>query len=293
MYKIRRTMLFIPGNNPGMLQTAALMGADTIILDLEDAVAVTEKDSARILVREALKAMDFSKIDVYIRINPIDTVFGERDLKEIVKYKPNGILVPKSNEEAIKITEEIITDLEAIEGIEKRSIKLMALIESAYGVENTYSIVKTSSRIEGVLLGGEDLTVDMGVKRTKEGEEILYARAKVATACKAAKVMAIDTPFTDTNDFEGLIKDSQKGKVLGMSGKAAINPRQVRIIHKVYSPTEEEINHALRVIEALEDAERKGTGVFSLDGKMVDAPIINRARNVIKAARQLGKLGDK
>lgn len=288
MKKLRRTMLFMPGNNPGMLQNAGILGADSIILDLEDAVSITEKDSARILVREAIKNVDYSNVELVVRINPLDTDFAEKDIEVIGKAKPDTILVPKATEEAMAKVDERLTEIEKVEGYEVGGIKLIALVESAYGVENVYSIIKASSRIVGVLLGGEDLTSDLGVKRTKEGDEILYSRNKVSIACRALRVDSIDTPFTDTNDFEGLKKDTSKAKSLGFTGKASINPRQIDTIHSVYSPTAEEIRHAQRVMEAMEEAEREGKGVFSLDGKMVDAPVINRARNTLQLATILG-----
>lgn len=288
MKRLRRTMLFMPGNNPGMLQSADILGADSIILDLEDAVSLTEKDSARILVRESIKNIGYKDVEVVVRINPLDTEYAMEDIDTIARVKPDTILVPKATEEAISKTDAELTRIEKEEGFDEGSIKLIGLVESAYGVENVYNIIKASNRMEGILLGGEDLTSDMGVKRTKEGNEIFYARNKVATACKALRVDSIDTPFTDTNDFEGLEKDTKKAKSLGFTGKASINPRQIDTIHSVYSPTEAEIKHAKRVMSAMEEAKKEGKGVFSLDGKMVDAPIINRAKTTLELAEILG-----
>lgn len=288
MKKLRRTMLFMPGNNPGMLQNAGILGADSIILDLEDAVSLTEKDSARILVREAIKNIDYSDVEVVVRVNPLTTEYAREDIDVIARVKPDALMIPKATEEELIEINSMLDKIEEEEGFERESIKLIPLVESAYGVENVYNIIKASKRIVGILLGGEDLTSDLGIKRTKEGEEIFYARNKVAVACKAMKVDAIDTPFTDTNDFEGLEKDTRKAKSLGMTGKASINPRQIDTIHSVYAPTKEEIRHAERVLEAMEEAKREGKGVFSLDGKMVDAPIINRAKTTIDLAKVLG-----
>ena len=290
MKRLRRTMLFMPGNNPGMLQNAGILGADSVILDLEDAVSLTEKDSARILVREAIKNIDYLNVEIVVRVNPFDTEYAEEDINEIASVKPDTILIPKATEEAVKKADEMITRIEKENGYEDGSIKLFALIESAYGVENVYNIIKASDRIEGVLLGGEDLTSDLGIKRTKEGKEIFYARNKVAMACKALKVDSIDTPFTDTNDFVGLAEDTMNAKNIGFTGKACINPRQIDTVHSVFAPTEEEIIHAKKVMEAKEKAEREGKGVFSLNGKMVDAPIINRARTTLELAKILGLL---
>ena len=288
MQKFRRTMLFMPGNNPGMLQDAAVLGADSIILDLEDAVSLTEKDSARILVRDAIKYMDYSQVEVVVRVNPLDSEFGAQDVDMIARVKPDTLLIPKSDVEEIKLVDRMLDKIEKEEGYVVGGIKIIALIETALGVETVYDIIKASKRMVGVLLGGEDLTLDLGIKRTKEGEEIFYARNKVATVCRALKVDAIDTPFTDTNDYEGLAKDTAKAKSLGLTGKSAINPRQIEIIHTVFAPTEAEIKHALRILYAMGEAEKEGKGVFSLNGKMIDAPVINRARTTLELGQRLG-----
>ena len=288
MDKLRRTMLFMPGNNPSMLQDAAILGADSIILDLEDAVSLTEKDSARILVREAIKTIDYSQVEVVVRVNPLDTQFGALDVDMIARVKPDTLLVPKADEEEIKLVAKMLDAIEQEEGYLAESIKIMALVETAIGLENVYNIIKASKRVVGVLLGGEDLTSDLGIKRTKEGEEIFYARNRVATACRALKVDSLDTPFTDTNDYEGLERDTAKAKSLGLTGKTAINPRQIDVIHSVFAPTDAELKHALRILAAMKEAEKEGKGVFSLDGKMVDAPVINRAITTVGLGQRLG-----
>jgi len=288
MEKLRRTMLFMPGNNPGMLQDAAILGADSIILDLEDAVSLTEKDSARILVREAIKALDYSQVEVVVRVNPLDTEFGQQDVDMIARVKPNTLLIPKANEEEIKLVDKLLDKIEKEEGFTPGSIKIISLIETALGLENVYNVIQASKRTVGVLLGGEDLTADLGIERTKEGEEIFYARNKIATVCRALKVDAIDTPFTDTNDYEGLAKDTAKAKGLGLTGKSAINPRQIDTIYSVFAPTEDELKRALRILDAMEEAEKEGKGCCSLDGKMIDAPVIHRAACTVDQGIRLG-----
>jgi len=285
---LRRTMLFMPGNNPGMLQNAAILGADSVILDLEDAVSLTEKDSARILVREAIKTIDYSQVEVVVRVNPLDTEFGPLDVDMIARVKPDTLLIPKANEEGIKLVAQLLDKIEKEEGFAAGSIKIIALIETALGLENVYSIIRVSKRVVGVLLGGEDLTADLGIERTKEGQEIFYARNKVATVCRALKVDAIDTPFTDINDYEGLERDTAKAKGLGLTGKAAINPRQIEIIHSVFAPTKVELKQALRILDAMEEAEKEGKGCCSLDGKMIDAPVIQRATCMVNQGIRLG-----
>jgi citrate lyase subunit beta / citryl-CoA lyase len=257
---------------------------------LEDAVSLTEKDSARILVREAIKNIDYSGVEVIVRINPLSTKYGRIDLETIATAKPDVIMIPKADEFEVKTADETLILIEKQMGLSEGCIKLMPLIETAYCLENISSIIKSSNRVIGVLLGAEDLTLDMRIKRTKEGEEIFYARSKVAAVCRALKVDAIDTPFTDTDDYEGLEKDTLKAKSLGMTGKAAINPRQVETINNVFAPDEEDIKKALRIIKAMEIANKEGKGVFSLDGKMVDQPIISTAINTVGLAKRLGLL---
>ncbi|WP_294094866.1 aldolase/citrate lyase family protein [uncultured Cetobacterium sp.] len=286
--KLRRTMLFMPGNNPGMLQTADTFGADSVIFDLEDAVALTEKDAARILVTEAMKTMSYGDTEVVIRINPLSSPFAMEDIDKMARLKPDAILLPKATPEDISVLEKELERIEKEEGFEIGEIKVHALVETAYGVETVYETLKSSKRIEAVLLGGEDLAADLAVKRTRDSDELFYARTKIVNACKALKIDAVDTPFTDTNDYEGLEADSRKAKMLGFTGKLAINPRQIDTIHNVYSPTKQEINHALRVMAAKEEAEKDGLGVFSLDGKMVDLPIINRAIQTLEIAEMIG-----
>lgn len=283
-------MLFMPGNNPGMLQNAGILGADSIILDLEDAVSITEKDAARILVRNAIGDVDFHDTEVVVRINPLSSAFGLKDVEEIARVKPNALMVAKATEEDIRTVCWMLGKIEAEQGFEQGGIKLFPLIETAYGLENVHSIIKSSDRVIGVLLGAEDLTADLEIKRTREGKEIFYARCKIAAACKACGVAAIDTPFADMNDCEGFEKDIHTAKSLGMTGKAAINPRQVDTIHEIFAPSAEEIKYAQAVIQAMEEAKKEGKGVFSLGGKMIDAPIIARAQNTVKKAKLAGLL---
>lgn len=282
--KFRRTMLFIPGNNPGMLQTADVFGADSVIFDLEDAVALTEKDAARALVREALLTNDYGDSEVVIRINPFSTPYALDDIDTVARLKPSAILLPKATPEDMRLLDEKLEQIEKEEGIEPGSIKIHALVETTYGVETVYDTIKASKRCESVILGGEDLAADLAVKRTPDSEELFYARVKIVNACKAMKVAAIDTPFTDTNDEAGLAADTMKAKKLGFSGKLAINPRQINTIQKLFNPTEAEIRYAERVLAAKEEAEKNGLGVFSLDGKMVDLPIILRAIQTLEMA---------
>lgn len=273
MYK---SMLFMPGNNPGMLFSSSILGADAVIIDLEDAVSASEKDAARILVREYLENFDNSATDILVRVNPTDTPYFEDDIKMLLDIKIDSIMLPKASVESVKKLDEILTK-------HNSDRKIFALIETAMGVEDSLNILSASDRIIGVLLGAEDLTLDLGAERTKESEEIRYSRQKIVAVSKALEIQAIDTPFTDTDDIEGLKKDVEFAKAMGMTGKAAISPRHVFAINEVFSPTDAEVEHAVRVCEGAIDAKEKGLGAWSLDGKMVDAPIIKRAVNLLKS----------
>ena len=269
-----KTLLFMPGNNPGMLQSSDILGADGLIIDLEDAVAINEKDAARILVCEYLNTFE-TKSDVFVRINPLDTPFFYKDLEAIKDLDITGIVLPKASIESMEELDKFLTD-------NKLDFKVIGLIETSMGLELSLQILSKSKKVIGVLLGAEDLTLDLGAKRTKESEEIAYARARIIAVSKALQIEAIDTPFTDTDDYEGLEKDSLYAKDLGMTGKALISPRHVDIVNNIFAPSEKEINYALRVVEGVKVANEKGLGAFSLDGKMIDAPIIKRALNLLK-----------
>lgn len=288
MARLRRTMLFIPGNNPNMIQNAGILGADSIILDLEDSVSIEEKDAARDLVHNALKYVDFYDCEIVVRINSPSSLFGMEDIQVITKAKPHALMIPMATSEDMEEVCKLVGEIERKEGILENTIKLIPIAETAYSIENISDIISASNRTIAVLLGAEDLTADLEVTRTKEGQEIFYARSRIAHICKTYKIDAIDTPFADVNDLEGLRKDTIRGKSLGMTAKAAINPRQIDVINEVFTPTMEEIEYAQNVIKAMEEAKREGKGVFSYQGKMVDAPIIHRAETILKKAKAAG-----
>ena len=221
---MRRSMLFMPGNNPGMLLNADILGADAAILDLEDAVSPAEKDAARILVRNAIKTLKY-KCEVCVRINSIDTTFWKEDLDEILPLRPDLIMPPKiSTAQDVLVVDAYMTELEKKHGMEVGTVKLIPLIETALGIENAYAIASSCPRVAAMLLGGEDLTADLQCKRTKEGKEIFYSRSRMVVAARAAGVDCYDTPFTDVNDDEGLREDAAFAKALGFTGKSSITP---------------------------------------------------------------------
>jgi citrate lyase subunit beta / citryl-CoA lyase len=281
--RLRRTMLYIPGNNPAMIQTGGVYGADAIMLDLEDAVAVNRKDDARLLVSNMLDAVDFGDVEVSVRINGMDTPFAELDLQAIVPKKPDAVRIPKINSaKDVEAAEKIISRLEEENNIPEGTIKIHAMIETALGIENAYEIACASPRIAAITIGAQDLTADMNVVKTEGGEEISYARRRIVMAAKAAKVAAIDTVYADIDNTEGLIKETEMIKTLGFDGKAVINPRQIGPIHKVFTPTEDEVESAKTIVDAYNKAKAEGVGVFAINGKMVDAPVVARAQRVLR-----------
>jgi citrate lyase subunit beta / citryl-CoA lyase len=281
---INRSLLFLPGNTPNILINGDVLGADSLILDLEDAIAPSEKDSARILVRNTLKNMNFDKSLIIIRINPIDSIFWKDDLNEMIPLKPDFIMPPKVNsKEDIDIVSKYIEKLEIEHGIEVNTIKLMPLIETSLGIENAFSIASSDKRVTAIFLGAEDLTADLQCKRTKEGLEIFYSRGRIVSAARACDIDVYDTPFTDIEDLNGMYEDAKLAKSLGFSGKAVISPRHVEAVNKVFTPTLEEIEYAHEVMETIRIAKIQGKGVVSLRGKMIDSPIVKRAERVLSA----------
>ena len=286
---MRRSMLFLPGNNPNLLINGNCLGADAVIFDLEDAVSPTEKDAARILVRNTMRYMDFRGCEIIVRINSIDTPYWQEDLDTILPYCPDLILLPKTCSAAdVLAADEYMTVLEEKLGLEKNTVGLMPLIETAMGVENSFAIASASKRVKALFLGAEDLTADLQCKRTKEGREIEYARTRLVVAARAAGVDVYDTPFTDVNDDEGIRVDAALAKALGFNGKASISPRHVKVINEVFSPTEKEVDYAYEVMEAIALAKAQGKGAIALHGKMIDAPIVARAQRTIDMAVALG-----
>ena len=286
---MRRSMLFLPGNNPNMLINGNCLGSDAVIFDLEDAVSPAEKDAARILVRNTMRYMDFRGCEIIVRINSIDTPYWKQDLDAIMPEKPALILLPKTGtaQDALE-ADAYMTQVEEKLGLPHNTVGLMPLIETAMGVENAFAIASSTKRIQALFLGAEDLTADLQCKRTKEGKEIEYARTRLVVAARAAGVDVYDTPFTDVNDDEGIVKDAEYAKALGFTGKSSISPRHVEVINAVFSPTQKDVDYAYEVMEAIALAKSQGKGAIALHGKMIDAPIVNRAKQTIAMAEALG-----
>ncbi|MDQ0199280.1 citrate (pro-3S)-lyase subunit beta [Neobacillus ginsengisoli] len=291
MGRLRRSMLYVPGNNPGMIRDAHIYGSDAIMFDLEDSVSLKEKDAARLLVYEALKTFDYGRTEVLVRVNGLNTPYGRDDFEAIVRAKPDAIRLPKTETpEDVVEADELITQIERQAGMEQGTIQLMAAIESALGVITAYKIATASSRLIGIAIGAEDFVTDLKTTRSKEGIELLTARSQILFAARAAGIDALDTVFSDVNDEEGFIREVKLIKQLGFDGKSLINPRQINILHQIYTPTEDEIKKSIQVIEAAKEAEERGSGVISLNGKMIDKPIVERAYRVLELAKAVDRV---
>jgi citrate lyase subunit beta/citryl-CoA lyase len=284
-YKKRRSMLYIPGNNPAMIQQGGVYGADSILLDLEDAVALNQKDAARILVRNMINVIDFYDAEVCVRVNHLSTPFGLADLEAIVPLQPSAIRYPKTESaEEVAALLQIIEKIEDRHGLPHTKMTLHAMIETAMGVQNVFDIASKFDRVDAITIGGQDLTADMNIVYTPDGAGIDFARKRIVMAAKASHIDVIDTVFPDVNDEEGLRRETEYAKKIGFTGKAVINPRQIEIIHDVYTPTDEEIRKAYRIVKEFKINSAAGIGVFAIDGKMIDAPIVTRAEYILRLA---------
>ncbi|HFH9786903.1 TPA: citrate (pro-3S)-lyase subunit beta [Streptococcus pyogenes] len=292
MERLRRTMMFVPGANAAMLRDAPLFGADSIMFDLEDSVSLKEKDTSRALVHFALKTFDYSSVETVVRVNGLDS-YGALDIEAVVLAGVNVIRLPKTETaQDIVDVEAVIERVERENSIEVGRTRMMAAIESAEGVLNAREIAKASKRLIGIALGAEDYVTNMKTRRYPDGQELFFARSMILHAARAAGIAAIDTVYSDVNNTEGFQNEVRMIKQLGFDGKSVINPRQIPLVNEIYTPTEKEIDHSKQVIWAIREAESKGSGVISLNGKMVDKPIVERAERVIALATAAGVLSE-
>ena len=286
--RLRRTMMFLPGNNPSMITDAHIYKPDSIMIDLEDAVSVNQKDAARFLVSEALKAIDYKTTERVVRVNGLDTPFGVDDIRAIVRAGVDVIRLPKTdNADEIVAVDKLITEVEKEIGREGETL-LMAAIESAAGIMNVKDIALASKRLMGIALGAEDYVTNLKTSRSKHGWELYYAREAIVLAARNAGIYCFDTVYSDVKNMEGFMQEVQFIKDLGFDGKSCIHPKQVKAVHQIYTPTQKEIEKSIRIINGAKEAEAKGSGVISVDGKMVDNPIIMRAQRVLELATASG-----
>lgn len=288
MQRLTRTMMFVPGNNPGMMQDAFIYGPDSIMLDLEDSVTMAEKDTARLLVYNALKTIDYGTTEMVVRVNPLSTPYGKKDIEAVVKAGVDVVRMPKTE------TADEVREMEAeIERVEKEigclgRTKIMAAIESALGVVNAYAIATASKRMMGIALGAEDYCANLKTQRTPEGIELLLARQTIVVAARAAGIDALDTVYSNLNDMETFRKEVEQIHKMGFDGKSIINPRQIDIVNEVFTPSQKAIDKAMAVVGAIKEAEKRGSGVIALNGKMVDRPVVLRAQRTIDLAVAAG-----
>ena len=286
---LRRSMMFVPGNNPGMVKDAYIYGADCIMFDLEDSVAVDQKDAARFLVYEALQTFDFNGIELVVRVNDPRTATGQADLEAIVSTRRAAIRLPKT-----EAADDVTYCAGCIAGIEERlgipvgATRMMAAVESAEGVLNAREIAKASPRLIGIALGAEDYVTDLHTTRSDSGIELAFGRSMILLAARAAGIAAIDTVYSDVDNTEGFENEVRMIKQMGFDGKSVINPRQIAPLHAIYTPTEKEIRKALAVKAAIREANRRGSGVIALNGKMIDKPVVARAERTLALAKAAG-----
>ncbi|MDG6896316.1 citrate (pro-3S)-lyase subunit beta [Volucribacter amazonae] len=287
--KLRRSMLFVPGSNAAMVSNSFIYKPDSIMFDLEDSVALKEKDSARMLVAQALQHPFYQEIETVVRVNPLESEFGLADLNAVVRAGTDIVRLPKTDTaQDVIAMDNAITEIEKQCGREVGSTKLLAAIESALGITQVNDIAKSSPRLMGIALGAEDYVRNLRTERSPEGIELLFARCSILQAARANGLMAFDTVYSNADNEEGFLQEASLIKQLGFDGKSLINPRQIELIHNLYAPTQKDVDFAQRVIEAAAEAEKAGSGVVSLNGKMVDSPIIERAKLVLQRAELSG-----
>lgn len=286
--RYRRSRLYLPGNTPKFMINAGIHKPDGIILDLEDSVALAKKDEARLLVRNALRQVNFYGAERMVRINQIPK--GLDDLDYVVPHNVNGVLVPKcETADQIRQVEERITKISQEKNIDY-PVYLMPIIESALGVVNAYQIASASENVVVLGIGLEDYTADLGTQRTKEGRETFFARSQIVNAARAAGIQPIDSVFLDVSDMDALRDFVLESKSLGFDGMGCIHPRQIQVIHEAFAPTAEEIEKAQKIVNAFHDATEQGLGVVSLGSKMIDPPVVKMAQKTIDLAIKAGKI---
>lgn len=290
IFRIRRALLFIPGDSQRKIEKGAALGPDSVILDLEDGVAFSQKQAARETIAHALRALDFGRCERLVRINPVGSGLEGDDLLAVLSARPDGIVLPKiENPDQLRVVSGQIANAERRMGLPEGAIRLLAIIETARGIVNLREIAAADPRLDALIFGAEDFVGSIGATRTREGWEVFYARSAVITYAAAFDLAAIDTIHAVPDDLDGLRAESERALQMGYSGKLAIHPRQVEPITAVFTPTDDAISAAQRLVDAYHAHQASGVGVFVLDGKMVDAPMLRAAENVLARARAAGK----
>ena len=288
--RLRRTMMFVPGNSPKMINNAQLYGADTLMFDVEDSIAVSQKDAARLMVKYALKYLPFD-CETAVRINHVtQTPFGIDDLKAILPSKPDLIRLPKTESvDEVRLVARMIEKVEKSEGFPPGSVNIICAIESVRGLYEVQKIAK-EPRVVAIALGGEDFIANLQTHRTAHGIELYYARSQILMAARDANIQALDTVFADVYNVEGFRKEVTDSKDMGFDGKSVVHPLQIGIVHEIYTPTEQEIAHSVKVLACYKESIKNNRGVLTVNGKMIDGPIVVRAERIVAEAKAAGIL---
>jgi citrate lyase beta subunit len=281
----------MPGDDRRKIEKATTLGVDCICMDMEDGVAITRKVEARAVIAQAMKELDFGAAERCIRINSFGSGFEKFDLAAAVATNPDTIVVPKvETAEQVRAISEYIQMYETSGRMEVGTIRLLVGVETARGILNLRQIAEAEKRLEAIIFGAEDFAASVGATRTPEAAEVLYARSAVVTACAANELQAIDMVYIDFRDVEGLRREAEQGAGLGFSGKQIIHPNQVAPVQDAFTPSDEAIAYAQRVVNTFAASQREGKGAFALDGKMIDMPLLKNAQNVLDRAKAAGKL---
>jgi citrate lyase beta subunit len=289
--RARRALLYTPGDDPHKIRKAANLEVDSVCLDIEDGVAINQKEIARDTIAQLLPTLEFGQSERLVRINPVGSTFIESDLDAILPMRPDGIVIPKvqSSDHIIWIADRL-TNFEVLLDLSPGSIKLIAIIESALALVNLREIASASRRLEAIVFGAEDLAADIGAERSKSGWEVFYARSAVVTYATAYGLQSIDMVNTDFQDLETLIFSARQGAKMGYSGKQVIHPDQVQPVQEAFTPSEEQIIEAKKILDEFDQHQKEGRGAYAVNGKMIDAPIIRSAESVLHRARAAGKI---
>jgi citrate lyase subunit beta/citryl-CoA lyase len=283
-----RSLIFVPGIRENMIEKARGFAADVIVLDLEDSVPPAEKEQARQIVRRAIPTLAALGHTVHVRVNPVGSGLARDDLAAVVCPELSGICLPKvDSAQDIRDIDVLIREQEMERGVKPGTLALIPAIESARGVLRCEEICRASTRLTAITLGADDYTADLGVHRTREGRELDYARQVMTVCARATDILALDTPFADFRDEEGLMRESEWVRSLGFKGKYLIHPSQIGPVNRVFRPSEEEVAYACRVVEAFEEAVARGHGAVQVDGRMVDPPVAKRATALIELAEAI------
>ena len=287
----RRALLYMPGDDRRKIEKATTLGVDCICMDMEDGVAVTRKAEARAVIAQAMKELDFGRSERCIRINSLGSGFEEFDLAAALATNPDSIVMPKiETPEQVEWVSEHIETYELSSNRNVGSIRLLIGVETAKGILNLKEIAEADKRLEAIIFGAEDYAASVGATRTKEATEVLYARSAVVVACAANDLQAIDMVYIDFRDIEGLRVEAQQGAGLGFSGKQIIHPNQVVPVQEAFTPSDEAIAYAQRVVETFTASQKEGKGAYALDGKMIDMPLLKNAQKVLERAKAAGKV---